>query len=65
VLHSAAIDGKEEVCKMLVEQGSFNNHQDFQNKTPLDFAILYNRSKTVSYLRSIGSKTKHELLIGK
>jgi ankyrin repeat protein len=55
-LHFAAGRGRLEVAKLLVSRGSNINAKDNEGNTPLKLAINGNKSKIVSFLRSVGAE---------
>ena len=73
-LHHAAIFGRKEIVKMLIAKGADENAMNYENETPLDWAITAyvkgskldassrnNLGEIASFLRKNGAKTGKEL----
>lgn len=60
-LTSAIINGNVEIAQLLVDAGGFLNVLDRTSRTPLTWAIEYNRKEIADYLRSKGAKEAHEI----
>jgi len=57
-LHWAAIDGHKEVAELLIAKGADVNAKSGSGDTPLDYAIMRNRTETANLLRKHGGKTE-------
>ena len=60
-LHLAASQGQKEVVELLIEKGADVNAKLEGGRTPLDVAIVQNKTETADLLRKHGGKTGEEL----
>ena len=60
-LHFAANGGYMEVAELLITEGADVNAKNNGGETPLDLAIMRNRTETAALLRKHGGKTGAEL----
>jgi len=54
-LHWAALQGRSDVCEVLLQAGADPCHSDEMGKTPLDYAVAHKRQSTVTLLRGAQS----------
>jgi ankyrin repeat protein len=62
-LHLAATKGHKEVVELLIVKGADVNAKDTGGKTPLDWAIGFQRFEIADLLRKHGGKTGEELKV--
>ena len=60
-LHNAAGRGYNEIVKLLIAKGADVNAKFDNGDTPLDMAIVWERTETADLLRKHGAKTGEEL----
>ena len=60
-LHFAVGSGYKEIAELLISKGADVNPKNYNDETPLDWAIQYNKTETAELLRKHGGKTKKEL----
>ena len=60
-MYHAAFDGYKEIAELLIAKGADVNAKEIGGKTPLDYAVMFNKTKIADLLRKNGGKTKKEL----
>ena len=62
-LHYAVFGGQKDVAEILIANGADVNAENFQAKSPLDFAVKYKQPEIADLLRKHGAKTGEELKV--
>ena len=60
-IHQATLSGGKEITQLLISSGADLNAKSIEGKTPLNYAIQYNKTGIADLLRKHGAKTAEEL----